>query len=374
MIVYQASKAQFIKEVEDLGIEYRIARQFLKKTGRYAPEAELRAWRNSLSAMATVLDDESIPSDTGVGVEFGIPQTSKRIDFLISGSDGAGRPHVIIVELKQWSTSQRSMKDGVIVANRGGRSVSEGAHPCYQAWSYAALLDGFNEAVCEDGIALRPCAYLHNHHDNGEINHSHYRPYIEKAPLFLRGEAEREKLRDFIRRHVKRGDDANLLYQIENGRIRPSKMLADSLVAMLKGNREFVLVDDQKVVYETALALAKHASAGDKQVLIVRGGPGTGKSVVAINLLVELSRTGLLTRYVSKNAAPRAVYQHRLKDSFKKVEISSLFGGSGTFIPKHVVEECGYGQAGGGCSPHHPPGARSTHEHCDSCVGLVTTS
>lgn len=332
MIVYQANKAKFVSDVDSLGIEYQIAQQYLRKTGRYAPDAELRAWRRSLRAMAQVLEDDSIPGDTGVGVEFGIPQTSKRIDFLLSGTDAEGIPHVIIVELKQWSTSRMSLKDGIIVARRGGPAEREGAHPCYQAWSYSALLEGFNEAVHSEGVALRPCAYLHNHEDNGEITHPHYRPYIEKAPLFLRGESERDRLRDFIRAHVKQGDDAKLLYRIENGRIKPSKMLADSLVRMLRGNREFVLVDDQKVVYETALALARGATPGSKQVLIVRGGPGTGKSVVAINLLVELSRLGLLAKYVSKNAAPRAVYQQKLKGTFKRAEISSLFGGSGAFI------------------------------------------
>ena len=332
MIVYQASKAKFVADVDNMGIEYQIAQQYLRKTGRYAPDSELRAWRGSLRAMAEVLDDEGIPSDTGIGVEFGIPQTSKRIDFLLSGRDGRGTPHVIIVELKQWSTSRMSAKDGIVIAQRGGPNEREGAHPSYQAWSYAALLEGFNEAVHGDGVALRPCAYLHNHDDNGEITHSHYQPYIEKAPLFLRGKAERERLRTFIRQHVKRGDNAELLYKIENGRIKPSKMLADSLVRMLKGNREFVLVDDQKVIYETALALARSARPDHKQVLIVRGGPGTGKSVVAINLLVELSRLGLLTKYVSKNAAPRAVYQQKLKAKFKRAEISSLFGGSGAFI------------------------------------------
>ena len=85
-------------------------------------------------------------------------------------------------------------------------------------------------------------------------------------------------------------------------------MLADSIGKMIKGNQEFVMIDDQKVVYENALALAKKASLTNKQVLIVQGGPGTGKSVVAINLLVELTKTGLLAHYVSKNAAPRAVY------------------------------------------------------------------
>ncbi|WP_407352318.1 DNA/RNA helicase domain-containing protein [Luteimonas sp. R10] len=332
MIVYQATKSRFVQDIDALGIEYQIASAYLKKTGRYAPDAELRAWRGSLKAMASVLRDDGIPDDTGVGIEFGIPQTSKRIDFLLSGHDGDGTAHVIVVELKQWSSSTLSDKDGIVVARRGGGvRETEGPHPCYQAWSYAALLEGFNEAVHEGGIGLRPCAYLHNYADDGVISHPHYAPYLDKAPLFLRGRDEQDRLRDFIKRHVRRGDNAALLYRIDNGRIRPSKMLADSLATMLKGNREFVLIDDQKVVYETALALARGATAGRRQVAIVEGGPGTGKSVVAVNLLVELTRLGLVTKYVSKNAAPRAVYKEKLRGSFRQVEISNLFSGSGAF-------------------------------------------
>jgi len=210
--------------------------------------------------------------------------------------------------------------------------VTEGPHPSYQAWSYAALLEGFNEAVYEGGVGLSPCAYLHNHPAAGAVSDTRYAAYTDKAPLFLKGEPERIRLQDFIKKHVCTGDNAALLYQVENGRIRPSKMLADSLASMLKGNREFVLIDEQKVVYETALALARCATADKKQVAIIRGGPGTGKSVLAINLLVELSRIGLLGKYVSKNAAPRSVYQRKLQGAFTQTHISSLFSGSGAFI------------------------------------------
>ena len=332
MIVYQGTKDRFVQDTDDRGIEYAIAAAYLKKTGRYAPDAELRAWRGSLVAMADVLRDDEIPGDSGVGIEFGIPQTAKRIDFLLSGRSAEGKSHVIVVELKQWSSAKRTAKDGIVLAHRGGVRESEGAHPCYQAWSYAALLEGFNEAVYDGGVTLRPCAYLHNHPDGGDIKDAHYAPYLEKAPLFLAGRAERQRLQAFIKQHVRHGDNADLLVQIENGRIRPSKMLADSLARMLKGNTEFVLIDDQKVVYETALALAKRATADRKQVAIIQGGPGTGKSVVAINLLVALSRLGLLSKYVSKNAAPRAVYMSRLQGQFRQVEISNLFAGSGGFI------------------------------------------
>lgn len=331
MIVYHATKTKFLDDNDNRNIEDVIASAYVQKTGRYAAHGEFKSWKASLQEMARVLRDKQIPDDVGVGIEFGIPQTAKRIDFILSGLSSDGTPHAIIVELKQWSTSRISEKDGIIIAQRGGAHEREGAHPSYQAWSYAALLTGFNEAVYESGTELRPCAYLHNYKDDGVIRNAHYDSYLEKAPLFLHGEEELSKLRNFIKQHVKQGDKGELLFKMENGRIRPSKMLADSLAKMLKGNDEFVLIDDQKVIYETCLSRARHASAAQKQVVIIKGGPGTGKSVVAVNLLVELTKRGLLTKYVSKNAAPREVYKNNLAGHLKKVEIASLFSGSGTF-------------------------------------------
>lgn len=331
MIVYQATKSKFLDDNDNNQIETAVESAYLQKTGRYASQGEFKSWRNSLAAMARVLRDRDIPDDIGVGVEFGIPQTAKRIDFILSGKAGDDTPHAVIVELKQWSNSKISEKDGIIIANRGGRAEIEGPHPSYQAWSYAALLSGFNEAVYETGTELRPCAYLHNYRDDGIIRHPHYAAYTQKAPIFLDGAEELKQLRDFIKQHVRKGDQGHLLYEIANGRIRPSKMLADSLSKMLKGNEEFVLIDEQKLVYETCLAKANQASSTRKQVVIVKGGPGTGKSVVAINLLVALTKRGQIAKYISKNAAPRAVYEKKLAGHMPKVQIGSMFGGSGSF-------------------------------------------
>ncbi|WP_017460355.1 DUF2075 domain-containing protein [Dyella ginsengisoli] len=333
MIVYQADKTQFLDDHDNRDIESVIAAKYLQRTGRYSTEAEYRSWKNSLGEMAKVLRDPGIPDNIGVGVEFGIPQTSKRIDFILSGRTDEG-PKLIIVELKQWSEAKLSPKDGLVIARRGGHAPeSEGTHPCYQAWSYAALLEGFNEAVYERNVALNPCAYLHNYVQDGVIDDpQHYGDYIRKAPLFLKGEAERQRLRDFIKQHVKYGDNAELIYEIENGRIKPSKALVDSLVGLMRGNQEFVLIDDQKVAFESAVTLATRASGEKKQVAIIQGGPGTGKSIIAINLLVRLSKQGLVSKYVSKNAAPRAVYKAKLTGTFKQTAISNLFSGSGSFV------------------------------------------
>ncbi len=290
----------------------------------------MQSWKHSLLEMAKVLSDEEIPDDAGVAIEYQLPQSSKRIDFVITGEDASARTKVIIVELKQWSESRRSEKDAIVWARRGGRSGErEGTHPSYQAWSYAAYLQDFNSAVQDGDMTLQPCAYLHNHPRDGEIDHAHYREHLERAPLFLA--RERAKLQAFIREHVRHGDRKGALYAIENGRIRPSKLLIDSVAGLLQGKPEFVLIDDQKVAHESILD-ADERAAQKKQVVIVQGGPGTGKSVIAINLLGALIARQRNVRYVSKNAAPRAVYEAKLTGTFTKTRISNLFSGSGAFV------------------------------------------
>ncbi|MBL8859563.1 MAG: DUF2075 domain-containing protein [Planctomycetes bacterium] len=330
MIIYQASKGQFLEHAQRNDIEDIVSRQFLSVTGRGVGPSEIRAWKNSLVEMAKVLSDEEIPTDAGVAIEYQLPQSSKRIDFVITGEDAAARTKVIIVELKQWSESRRSDKDAIIWARRGGPSgEQEGLHPSYQAWSYAAYLQDFNAAVQDGAMTLQPCAYLHNHPRDGEIDHPHYREHLARAPLFLA--REREKLQRFIREHVRHGDRKGALYAIENGRIRPSKMLSDCVAGLLQGRPEFVLIDDQKVVHETILKADARAEYC-KQVVIVQGGPGTGKSVVAINLLGSLLARERNARYVSKNSAPRTVYAAKLAGTFKKTRINNLFSGSGSFM------------------------------------------
>ena len=330
MIIYQASKSQFLHHALRDDIEDVVSRHYRSATGHSVGPSEMQSWKHSLLEMAKVLGDEEIPDDAGVAIEYQLPQSAKRIDFVITGEDALARTKVMIIELKQWSESRRSDKDAIVWARRGGRAGErEGTHPSYQAWSYAAYLQDFNTAVQDGGMTLQPCAYLHNHPRDGEIDHPHYRAHLERAPLFLA--RERAKLQAFIREHVRHGDRKGALYAIERGRIRPSKMLIDSVAGLLQGKPEFVLIDDQKVAHETILQ-ADARAIQHKQVVIVQGGPGTGKSVIAINLLGALIARQRNVRYVSKNAAPRAVYEAKLTGTFTKTRISNLFSGSGAFV------------------------------------------
>lgn len=332
MIVYQTTKTGFLLDASNC-IEDKIRSCVKEKLNIDVKpgSSEYESWKNSLgNAMNHVMNTEKIPDDAGVAIEYKIPRTKNRIDFIITGLDENQKEKVVIIELKQWTDIQITEKDAMVLT-RFKQGPSEELHPSYQAWSYSTLLNSFNSVVYEEKIELEPCAYLHNHIDNNNVILSpFYKDYLDKSPAFCKG--DKEKLQDFIAKYVKFGDKKNLLYRIENSEIKPSKNLADSLVSMIKGNQEFVMIDDQKIVYENALSLIRKSSSANKNVLIIEGGPGTGKSVVAINLLVAISKIDLNGQYVTKNAAPRAVFESKLAGTLKKTAISNMFTGSGSYV------------------------------------------
>lgn len=331
MIIYEADVAGFLSDVENEVMVDRLYTVYQEKIGRTS-KAEIRSWDNSLQRMSNVLRDRDIPKDAKAAIEFKIPNTGKRVDFILAGNDGA-EDHAVIIELKQWEKVEKNDRlDAVVVETYVGGATRSVTHPSYQAWSYAALIEDFNETVREQPIHLNPCAYLHNYfiEDNDPLIDAHYAEHIEKAPVFRKGEME--KLRSFIKKYIKYGDTNDIIAKIENGRIKPSKSLQDSIKAMLDGNPEFVMIDDQKVMYEAILDAAKTCIANnEKGVFIVNGGPGTGKSVLAINLLVQLLQDDYFAMYVTKNSAPRSVYSTKLKGTMTKKSIDNLFKGSGSF-------------------------------------------
>lgn len=335
MIIYNSTKRGFLNDIPN--IENILTSNVRTKLGEEASEGEIRSWHNSLRYMARVVDSQAIPDDTGVALEYNIPVTNNRIDFIITGLDSKGISNIVMIELKQWQHVQTTEKDGLVVT-RYEDGLKETTHPSYQVACYASLLYDFNEAVHQRKVSLHPCVFMHNYVDDGSISDARYRKYTEKAPVFCKD--EEDKLREFITRYVSKSDRNKSIYVIENGKIVPSKSLIDCVVKMAQGNPEFKMIDEQKVAYQNILwAYDEYLRTGRKQVVIVKGGPGTGKSVIAVKLLVEMTRRKLLAHYVSKNSAPRNVFYKKFMES-KDVHssIKNLFKSSGGYFDKKVNE------------------------------------
>lgn len=135
MIIYQSSKSNFVKEVSTTQIEEIILANYKAKTGRNVSINEICSWQNSMIYMMRLLNIEDIPDDSGVTIEYNIPQTSKRSDFIITGQDEHHTEHAILIELKQWERVESTEKDGIVIT-QFQHGKSETPHPSYQAWSY----------------------------------------------------------------------------------------------------------------------------------------------------------------------------------------------------------------------------------------------
>jgi DUF2075 family protein len=327
MLAYLASKEQFLKDaptIEDI-VKSAVKTRLNLSVGN----SEYQAWRNSLgNAMFHVMNDPAIPNDAAVAVEYRLNGRKFRIDFMISGLDERDKESLVIIELKQWSDVQLSELADHVKTFVGG-ALRDERHPSYQAWSYESHLRQFNEYVYSNELSVNSCAYLHNCDRDNVIRDLRFAGELNKAPIFIKGELT--GLRDLVKAKIKKGAGLSALERIDASPIRPSKQLADAVGSMLKGNEEFVLLDEQKTVLEKIVNASTKGMVDKKQVLIIRGGPGTGKSVISINALARLSGLRMNARYITPNAAPRAVFESKLQETITGVGLQDLFSGSGVY-------------------------------------------
>ena len=335
MLAYVATKKDFLDDAAT--IEDIVREKVRQKLNIRVGESEYRAWRNSLgNAMTHVMRSSVIPEDVGIAIEYRLDLGKKRIDFMLSGKDSEGKPSLFIIELKQWEKVDESDTRDHVKTYIGG-AVREELHPSYQAWSYKSRLESYNEFIYETGVGLGSCSYLHNCPVNNVVGSSRYEEILSRSPVFIKGQVD--QLTYEISKHIALGDGIELLERVDSSPIKPSARLAEAVGNMLKGFEEFVLLDEQKTVYEKILESAAKSQSGNKQVIIVDGGPGTGKSVISINALATLTRDRLNVRYVTANGAPRDVFKAKLSGELTTDAFKQLFSGSGSF---HALESNTY--------------------------------
>ena len=330
MIVYNDIKRQFVNDVKDNSIADKILEAIKMRGLNAGHEKEYSSWQNSMQFMRNIVDDSDIDDEVRICIEYNIPLTSKRVDFIIAGADNYGKDNIVIVELKQWQKAEVVADDmhycvRTYVAN-SDRIV---CHPSYQAYSYSCFLRNYSQSLTDEDISLIPCAYLHNYQPEYRqtLSNPIYKEWTSLAPFFIKNEVG--AFSDFVKKYItKKSSKGDLLYLIDHGRLRPTKALQDSLASMVKGNKEFMLLDEQAVCFDMCLkTMSQCLKDKKKRTIIIQGGPGTGKSVLAVNLLMEYINQSLNASYVTKNSAPREAFLRLLtkSDAKKLVNIKQLF-------------------------------------------------
>ena len=271
--------------------------------GRPPSPEERRSWTNSLVRMKDVLQEGKL-WDHGVLLEYQLPLSSRRLDFLVTGNDSTGSARAGIVELKQWDQCE-SVEEPNEVLTQLGHGQRMVPHPCVQVAGYHQwLLDMHSAFYGDNPIKLDSCAYLHNFQrgDATPLLASKFASVLSSHPMFLADGFD--ALIDWMRGRLSGGKGLPILQRVEHAPLRPSRKLMDHVAGMIRGTSAYQLLDDQLVAFDAISTAARYGRRKhQKCAIIVKGGPGTGKSVVALNLMASLLSEGLNARYATGSRA-----------------------------------------------------------------------
>ena len=280
---------EFCDAVRDNRLFDELARKFPQTFRRKkAPEGESASWAASLPRFRDVLELAQLDESVEVAVEIGIPYSSKRIDVALFGHNRAGDPCMLLVELKQWSKLSPPDQDGRLRIGMGGRLI-EVEHPSQQVHDYQKYLAIFLRASQnEPRIKLVSCAYVHNYPDRaGALFDPRFAECVGRSPLFCARDARR--FASFISEHVGAGGGTEIFQRIWREGCGPSLALKEHAADLIYSQNVFTLLDEQILARNSIIAAVKRArKAGGKSIILIEGGPGTGKSLIALDAFGEL--------------------------------------------------------------------------------------
>ncbi|MCK7625784.1 DUF2075 domain-containing protein [Streptomyces sp. RS10V-4] len=271
-------------------LERQLAEQFAHVHGYRPGESEVRSWRRSIPALTDTLLDAGL-GEVEMLIEYGLPLTSKRADVVLAGvHPDTGGPSYVVVELKQWSEAYSDEDDEPALC-RVDAYPRPVLNPIEQVRGYCAYLVSFNGTLARNPEQIAGVAYLHNATEFG-VSGLYAAPQDEHGRMFT--QERRGEFVGYLRSRLAPAPGAEAADALLAGRIQPSKQLMAVAADEVRQREQFVLLDEQRVAYEMVLRAVERAHASDhKEVVIVTGGPGTGKSVIALSLLGELYRRGL---------------------------------------------------------------------------------
>ena len=334
MIAYLATKEQFLADAPNIAT--RVYDLVLQNLGIEVSDSEKQSWRNSIDGpMFFIVRDSRFPNNSAIAIEYKINRTKNRIDFLIAGTDSNGNESLLVIELKQWSNIDESKLDDCVKTWLGGHK-SDQEHPSSQARGYMKRLQNMNTYIQQRNVNVAACSYLHNCETDAVLRDKKFSELCNNHPVFIAGESD--GLINFVQSRISKGIGVELIKRIDDSPSLPAKQLANAVGEMLQGHSEFILLDEQKIAFESIIAAGLQKTS-KKQVFIIQGGPGTGKSVVAINALSRLMSKQKNVQYVTANKAPREVFIEKLRGSIDRDLLKLLFTTSAGF---EAVEEDGF--------------------------------
>jgi hypothetical protein len=318
-LLFRDSAAAVAAECLSGTLFLRLAEQFVHVHGHKPGSSEVQSWERSIPVLAHALNDAGL-GQVEVLLEYGLPLNSKRADAILAGVHPVtGQPSHVVVELKQWSNAEPDDDDPSLCrVDAYSRAV---LNPVDQVRGYCEYLVSFNATLAEHPERISGAAYLHNATEFG-VSGLFEAEQDQYGQLFIG--ARRGEFIDFLRTKLGEAPGASAADELVNGKIGPSKQLMAVAAQEVREREQFVLLDEQRVAYRAVLNAVRRAKQSDhKEVVVVTGGPGTGKSVIALSLLGELYRHGTTALHATGSSSFTTTM--RKVAGARKREVKDLF-------------------------------------------------
>lgn len=333
-IIYNAPQEKFFEDVRHNRIANIMKSNFEDVSGRKVSVSEFNSWGPTGEKIKNLLEIANL-NNIYVSFEYQVPYTQHRIDCLLFGKNLQGIGHVVHIELKQWQTVEALDVEGNFVETYTGGNIRQVAHPSQQVEGYQNYLLGFVEVFAEKELELTGCSYCPNYIKNpGEGLFSPiYKPIIDKYPVYtsedVLGLAER--IKDFLYH----GKGFEIFNKFMQSPIKPSKKLLESASKIVENKEIFSLLNDQLVAKNVIMSkLRKAEKEGEKSVIIIKGGPGTGKTLIALHVLAEMASKSKSVFFSTKSKPLREA----IKYIIDKKDARLLFTSLTSFVPSKTKE------------------------------------
>jgi DUF2075 family protein len=290
MLLYQGSTKEFVRDTVHNRIADLMRHAYETYYRRKVSPSEYSSWVHSLQAVENLITHYQL-LDNFIVLEYELPYCNQRIDCTLFGQGVQGERNVVIIELKQWSQATLAEVEGniIIPTPTGPRMVP---HPALQVQGYHQLLLDFVEAFHTE-LSLSSCAYCHNYsrEQYPQLFAAPFHKLLSQFPVFTKEDFA--ALGEYLQKRLAAGSGLEIFHRFIQSPIRPSKKLLDYASRMIQGQKTFSLINEQITAHNTIIdRVKKAAQLPTKTVILVRGGPGTGKSVIALNAVAELARMG----------------------------------------------------------------------------------
>jgi DUF2075 family protein len=304
MQLYAGSSADFVSDATRNGIAGKLERAFLDAFHYKPAIQEVQSWQNSLFRMAATIQEGGF-LDHGVLLEYQLPLSSRRLDCMLTGHDKGDQPFAVIVELKQWSDVEASNAEDCVTTWVGG-GKRDVLHPSRQVGQYEEYLRDMQSVFVGGEVSLRSCAFLHNlsFDADSEIFAPRHARVLRDYPVYT-GD-QQEALISYMGHHLQSGRGETVLEQILKSTFSPSKKLLEHTARVIDDQKAYVLIDTQQVVFAKVLAEVREGASDrrlTKTVILIQGGPGTGKSVIALHLVGRLSGEDMRVMHLTGSKA-----------------------------------------------------------------------